>query len=311
MPPTRSAEQFTEQATALEIAHNQGSQTFEAAVHGALAFVVDYPNQALEEDVERTDSRLQVAFTAALTGLRGAIADKRLRRDLGQTIDRQLSLVESGEPQQHTSEARLNGRILPLMVEALQDSFPDEVGVPSDELKIEDQPELEAPDAEEFGELVTDIFSQAKKMMKIIQATNTTKRHLEINEYFRGGKELIFHKGRKRVTTIGVTGSGKHYFVEQKTRTGKGKDKTVQTLRVEQASSKQESDDKHGYPQSLNGHLAISKQGNKSGRRLKQKQNVKVANSIFAQMRQELTRRRQLFNEKAVEDTEIDDILGE
>jgi len=318
-PVAENKQLFINQAVALETAHAQGSEAFESATQSVFGFIVEYPGRVLEQGAEHTDSQLAVAYEVALTGLHSAITDERLRRDFAQTIVTRLNPIKTEPPEQEISTVRLDHRKRSLLIEALHNSFPDEVGMLSDELDVssfisnQEQPELDTTNIGKFERLIADLISQAKSMQEVIEAANTDSCILEVHEG-SPDKKLTLLRGRKKIV-IGRDDGGT-YFVERTTEDGKGKKKEVRRIRVKPMNSLQtpaaRRDTSLPPKQKLGGSLKITQGKNKPVTKpLKRKQTIRVAENILARMQEELIKRYYAYSPETAQDEEIDNMLEE
>ncbi len=204
--PESNQEIFVQQAAALADARTAGSQAFEDAARRVTLDIVEYPEQVIEADLEHTDSRMAVAYEAALMGLHRAMTDQQLRCDFARVFSEYITPPEAETTAEMATEPLLTSETSTLMSEAFHNSFSEEIETVAlnDEFAalLTDSPvvlsdpnmfqsdeealslEFAAPD--EFRSVIAQIFGQVEAMEKIIKMTNTTDSELVIIREYPG-----------------------------------------------------------------------------------------------------------------------------
>lgn len=119
---------FTERAAALMQAHEAGPEEFALVAGEALTWAAGFPDRLIGPGTERTEGLTEVTLEFAFRGLRGAVADEKIRRDLGQVMYGQLMTGETALER----AAGPQSRDWAVMLEAFHNAFPDEAGEPTE-----------------------------------------------------------------------------------------------------------------------------------------------------------------------------------
>lgn len=155
--------------------------------------------------MQRSESRVEIAYEFGFRDLRDAITGERARRDLAQGLHGLLTTVGIEKPEEDGPD--LQPQDVFLMLEALHNSFPDEVGEPDQAWEIDrawasERPlEIAAADPEEFRNVVGRLLDRAEDLEEAILATNDGENQILLLRTSDGQiteLDMIMHQGVAR-----------------------------------------------------------------------------------------------------------------